>query len=82
MSKPLDVPSADSPAAARRRLPGLPLADVRAARLETRHVPDVFDASDDHALWQHAERSLSVASTFAVALPPGSVALPTITLSS
>ena len=81
MSKPLDSLCTDRPDPA-RRLAGLSLASVRAVRLETWHAPDVFDASDDHALWQHAEQSLSVAGTFTVALPPASLALLTITLSS
>ena len=68
--------------AASRRLPGLPIAAVRTARLEAWHAPDVFDASDDHALWQHAEQALSVAPTLSVQLPPASLALLTITLAS
>ena len=70
------------PAQGRISLAGLPIAELRSARLETWQAPDVFDASDDHALWQHAEQVLPVASTLSVQLPPSSLALLTITLSS
>ena len=63
-------------------LAGLPIDGVRSARLETWHAPDVFDASDDRALWQHSQQALSVAPTLSVQLPPASLALLTITLSS
>ncbi len=63
-------------------LAGLPIAKVRAVRLETWHAPDVFDAADSQALWQHAEQALPVAASITVQLPPSSLALLTITLSS
>ncbi len=63
-------------------LAGLPIANVRSVRLETWHAPDVFDATDDHALWQHAQQALPVAASITVQLPPSSLALLTITLSS
>jgi alpha-N-arabinofuranosidase len=63
-------------------LAGLGPALVRSVRLESWHAPDVFDASDERALWQHARHDLPVASTFTVQLPPASLALLTITLSS
>jgi alpha-N-arabinofuranosidase len=63
-------------------LAGLPIAKVRTVRLETWHAPDVFDAADSQALWQHAEQALPVAAPITVQLPPSSLALLTITLSS
>ena len=70
------------PAQGRISLAGLSIANVRTVRLETWHAPDVFDAADDHALWQHAEQPLPVAASITVQLPPASLALLTITLSS
>ena len=69
-------------AVAGRRLPGLPIAAVRTARLEAWHAPDVFDASDDHAFRQHPEQGLPIAVMFAATLPLASPALITITPSS
>ena len=51
-------------------------------RLVSGRAPDVFDASDDHALCQHEAQALPFAATFALALPPASLALLTITLSN
>jgi alpha-N-arabinofuranosidase len=63
-------------------LAGLPIAKVRAVELETWQAPDVFDASDNRSLWQHAQQALPVAASITVQLPPSSLALLTITLSS
>jgi hypothetical protein len=60
---------------------GLPIAEVRTVQLDSWHAPDVFDATDSRALWQHAEpgparRRVDHRST--AAIQPG---LSTITLS-
>ncbi|HEX7686833.1 MAG TPA: hypothetical protein VF453_03950, partial [Burkholderiaceae bacterium] len=61
-------------------LPGAALAKVASARLETWRCADVFDSSDERALWQHADEALAPASTFDLRLPPASLALLTINL--
>ena len=58
------------------------MPELRSARLENWRAPDVFDASDAPAFRQHSEQALPIAVTFAVALPPASLAPLTITLSS
>ncbi len=68
------------PARGRVTLAGLPAGAVRGAQLETWRADDVFDASDERALWQHASQSLPAAPALAFDLPPASLALLTITL--
>ncbi len=66
--------------AAAMGLPGSTIASST-VRLETWRCNDVFDAGDDHALWQHAQQDLPQGATFELQLPPASLALVTITLS-
>ncbi len=63
-------------------LPGPDRAGVRSARLQTWRCADVFDAADRRALWQHEETALAPGSTFALNLPPASLALLTVNLST
>jgi alpha-N-arabinofuranosidase len=61
-------------------LAGAALAAGASARLETWRCADVFDAGDERPLWQHAQEPLAPASSFALQLPPASLALLTIQL--